>query len=290
MKLQFKALGTSWWIEIFDSASSQALESLASDIESFVVGYENRYSRFKPDSLVSKLNREKILLEPDDDCISIFKYAKQLYIRSNTKFNVLTGHILEARGYDTHYSFTADNSGDLVAGNPISDLDISREEIRIHQGAVDFGGFGKGYLIDLIAELLRERYELSFFLINGGGDMFGTTQHDQPIAIFLEHPTSEHVTIYQTHISNQGFAASSPFKRRWKTENGTTTHIVSDTPVPETGNFIKAVNARDADAFATTSLLMSSREIEQLAKTEQIGFAQFSPSSNQLTGNKLFFG
>lgn len=289
MKIQFNALGTSWWIEVFDTITAHTLESLRSDIESFANDYENRYSRFKPDSLVSRLNHERVLFSPDDTCISIFTYAKQLYMRSNTKFNVLTGHILEGRGYDARYSFTPNSSAFAVAGNPITDLDISTDEIRIHQGTIDFGGFGKGYLIDLLVEELQTKYQLTDFLVNGGGDMFGATHTNQPIDIFLEHPTIENTTIYQTTITNQGFAASSPFKRRWKMADGETSHIVSQTDVSETGNFVKAVNARDADAFATASLLMTPREIEQLAKTEQIGFAQFSPSSNQLTGNKLFF-
>jgi len=290
MQFTFQALGTTWWIEVFDDNPTSSLDILSTDIEDFANVFENRYSRFKEQSLVSTLNKERILTAPEEDCFKIFSYAKQLYIRSNARFNVLVGHILEERGYDPTYSFAAKQGGNTLAGNPISDLLVSRDEISITTGNVDFGGFGKGYLIDLLATRLQETYGYKYFFINGGGDMYTTSRQEEPVEIILEHPTQANTGIYKTTLLNQGFAASSPFKRRWKTATGETSHIVSETTVTQTANFIKATKASTADAFATTSLLMSPEEINQLAKTEQLGFAQFSPSTNQITGNKLFFG
>lgn len=284
----FQALGTHWSVEIFDTVDEQTLEGAFGTLERFTQEFEKKYSRFKPDSLISRLNRERTLERPDEECCALLSYGKQLYLRSNTAFNFLTGHIQEARGYDTSYSFTPHESETLTPGNPITDLHISKEKIELRHGNIDLGGYGKGYLIDEISTLLKEKFSLNFFLINGGGDLFGTSKHGEPIQIFLEHPTKPSHFIHTTSLMGQGFAASSPFKRVWNSGDKTYTHIISNTEAPRVASFVKAETARDADAFATTALLLQESELERLAITEHLGIARFTPATNLLWQTNSF--
>ncbi len=50
----FKALGTRWWINA--DLRGQGVDSLQSTVDQVVSKFEQDYSRFKPDSLISKLN------------------------------------------------------------------------------------------------------------------------------------------------------------------------------------------------------------------------------------------
>lgn len=286
----FQALGTQWWVEIFDETSNEVLENASNTLENFTRDFETKYSRFKSDSLISKLNRERKLENPDDECRALLGYGKQLYLRTNTHFNLLTGHIQEARGYDSTYSFTPHEPDKLTPGNPITDLLISSEKIELLNGNIDLGGFGKGYLIDELTSLLREQFSLQHFLINGGGDMYGTSKHGEPIQIFLEHPTKPSHFIHATTLKDQGFAASSPFKRVWNSGDKTYTHIISNTEAPRVASFVKAGSARDADAFATTALLLNEAELTKLAAAESLGVARFSPATNLLWQTSLFQG
>ncbi|MBP6881419.1 MAG: FAD:protein FMN transferase [Candidatus Pacebacteria bacterium] len=273
----FQALGTQWWVEVFDEDDSETFEGAVGTLERFTRDFESRYSRFKPDSLISKLNRERKLENPDEECRALLGYGKQLYLRSNTIFNLLTGHIQEARGYGTT---TSVQSTSLTPGNPITDLLISEEKIELLHGNIDLGGFGKGYLIDKLTSLLREQFSLQYFLINGGGDMYGTSKQDEPIQIFLEHPTKPSHFVHATTLKDQGFAASSPFKRVWNSGDKTYTHIISNTEAPRVASFVKAESARDADAFATAALLLEETELTKLAAAESLGVARFSPATN----------
>ena len=265
MVYSFNALGTAWWLTLFEEP--ETADVICSDIRRFVNTFEQRYSRFKADSLVSTLNRERVLLNPDEECRALLQYGKQLYLRSNCVFNMLTGHILEARGYDADYSFHDTSTGkeaDLVPGDPISDLLIDDQTVVLKRGNLDLGGFGKGYLIDLIADRLKTEHEQIEFLINGGGDMFGTLHQGKAIEIYLEHPTRPGTAIGTTSLSNQGFAASSPHKRQWTSQSGTThTHIVG--ALETSAIFLTAPSAVDADAFATTLLQVDQPTARQLA-------------------------
>jgi len=287
MKFSFQALGTQWWIEIFDELSVERGAEITDFCATFATTYEASYSRFKADSLITTLNASRTLVNPADELIQLLTYGKQLYLRLDTHFNILTGHILEARGYDADYSFKAKETS-APAGNPVTDLHITPDHITLQgEATIDLGGFGKGYLVDLLATQLRQAYQVEQLLINGGGDMFATHKDGEPIQIHLEHPTKPGSMIATTTLLNQGFAASSPHKRVWNNDAGTHTHIIATTLTTD-ATFIKAAKAADADAIATATLQMSRSQIEQLAKSEDFAIAQFGVQSNQLISTHGF--
>jgi len=286
IKFSFEALGTTWWIELFENNTDKNLDEIKNFVEVFAAVYEKKYSRFLKDSQISILNRDRSYKNPSPEFVQLLEYGKRLYLRSDTHFNLLLGHILESKGYDASYSFNATGSIE-TAGNPITDLTITPELIELKHGKVDLGGFGKGYLIDLIAKELKQALNVEQFLINGGGDMYATHNAGEPITIFLEHPTKPGTGIAKTTLTNQGFAASSPHKRVWKNEAGTHHHIVSD-QLTSDATFIKAATAADADAFATATLQFTQLQLEQTAKTEQLGVALYDIKTGQLVSNPSF--
>lgn len=283
MNFSFPALGTQWWVEIFDDITSENLAVIQHDSEVFVSEFEQNYSRFKADSLVSTLNREREYANPSTEFLELLRFAKQLYLRTNSTFNPLLGHILEARGYGMVGGEIGESD---TLPNPISDLETSEESVKIHAGSLDFGGFGKGYLIDRLVERLRNEHSLQYLLVNGGGDIFATSKQDEPVEITLEHPTKPGLMLTKTPLKGQGFAASSPFKRQWVRRNEQHTHIVGD--IKSEVMFVKAATAAEADAFATTMLLSEKLEQEQLAQRESLGIAKFDPNDNTMTANQLF--
>lgn len=281
-QFNFEAIGTHWWIEIFDDITNEELEVTKSRLRLLCSDFNEHYSRFRADSQISILNRERRLGNPSEECRTLLSYGKGLYLRTYTTFNILTGHILEARGYDPDYSFTATSSLDsLQVCNPLIDLSISDEVITLACGNVDIGGYGKGWLIDVLAaDLLANR--IQYFLVNGGGDMYATSDNKVPITIYLEHPTEPEKYLIETTLHNQGFAASSPFKRQWSDKDKVYTHIVSDTEFEEIATFVKAKTAVDADAFATMALLLPENKLSPAAEIENIAIARFNPQTNEL--------
>jgi thiamine biosynthesis lipoprotein len=286
MEWSFKALGTTWWIEIFADLDDARRTEVKDFCSSFVVAYENNYSRFIADSQLSILNRDRTLPNPTAEFVKLLEYGKQLYLRSDTRFNFLTGHILESKGYDATYSFE-DTQSEETAGNPIIDLSITAEQIELRHGNVDLGGYGKGYLIDLLAKEFKNTLKLEQFLINGGGDMYATHQDDAPIEIHLEHPINRGMYITPTKLKNQGFAASSPHMRAWENSTGTHHHIIAKN-ITADGTYVKAASAADADAFATTVLQLDKLKIEALAQYESLAVAQFDTHTSVLTKTRNF--
>jgi thiamine biosynthesis lipoprotein len=279
----FDAIGTHFWIEIFDEISDEELEATRGRLEFLSSKFNEEYSRFRTDSFVGILNENRQLEYPSDECREILLYGKQLYLRSQGTFNILSGHILEARGYNADYTFTATEDVDTLAvANPLLDLAITESKITLTNGNIDLGGYGKGWLIDKLANDLKA-HGVEHFLINGGGDMYATSDVDgEAISIYLEHPTEVGKYLIETKLLNQGFAASSPFKRRWKSGDKTYHHVIATADVPEIATFVKANTATNADAFATVAMLVPESTLPALAETESLAIARFDPATNQL--------
>jgi thiamine biosynthesis lipoprotein len=283
----FQALGTTWWVEIFDHMDEKRAAAAIRDCALLSAEFENTYSRFKADSVLSKLNRDRRFENPSQMFRDIVSYGKSLYLRSDGHFNILVGHILESRGYDADYSLVPKGTEETSC-NPITDLQLSDTLITLTCGKVDLGGFGKGYLINLMTEQLLTQ-GIKYFLINGGGDMYATSDHGEPIKIYLEHPIKPATYLEETSLLNQGFAASSPFKRQWVHDKQVYTHIVSENALEPVASFVKAATAAEADAFATTALLLSETMCQTLCHKETIEIARFNPSTSDFWQTSGFF-
>jgi len=251
-------LGTTWWIEIFDEITSEKTQSTYDGLRLFIADFNMRYSRFDPDSIISTLNAARKLPSPDQETRDLLHYGINLYQETNGVFNFLVGEKLASHGYDPLYSFTPKDES-LEIPSPVDALLISDTQIILTLGHVDLGGYGKGYLIDLIAAKLTDEYGIKEFLINGGGDMYATAENGKPVTIYLEHPTVPETYIAETTLFYEGFAASTTHKRRWEHAGKTYTHIIDSKTGESSQNsvavFVKAPTARAADGWSTTLIL-----------------------------------
>jgi len=282
-----EALGTIWWFEFFEEISLKENQILHQDLASFIADFEQRFSRFRPNSLVSKLNQNHKLETNDSDLQKMLTLGQAFYQDTKGLFNLLLGEILINRGYDANYSFKPKSASEVFP-NPLIDLVIKENKIQLLQGQLDLGGIGKGYLIDLIALRLTQIHQKNHFLINGGGDIFATSdQNNQPVEIYLEHPLKTKNIIGKTTLFHQGFAASSPHKRRWVVNNQTYSHIINpnENQLQIDGSFVKASqSATKADVFATITLLQQPENIETFAKSNNLEIAIFSKNNEEITG------
>jgi len=284
-------LGTAWWIEVFDELTTENTQFVFDDLRVFIEKFDDQYSRFKPESIITNLNSTHKLLKPKAETIALLEYGLTLYRDTHEVFNFLVGETLESHGYDAKYSFTPKDSS-VTTPDPTEAIRISKEMIVLSLGHIDIGGYGKGYLIDLVAMRLKTIHRIKYFLINGGGDMFGTSNFGKPITIYLEHPSIGDTYLEETTLLNEGFAASSTQKRRWESAGKVYTHIV-DTKTGQSsqsslGIFVKAPTAAMADAWATTLLISAPENHTEMMERKSIRAAAYDEQQNTLSYYGVF--
>lgn len=260
-----KKLGTQWWFEFFDLPKGLDLEALSVELYEFMEVFENKYSRFRDTSELSQLNETKIWKDPSVEFLELFRIAFRAYRETNGLFNIAVGSYLEKSGYNRDYSFQSDA---VLPEVPNLDevLHVGTDQVILTKNArVDFGGFGKGYLIDLIAMFFKKK-GIKYFLINGGGDIYVTSDKGDPVQIYLQDPINRDVAAGAIYAKDQGFAASSPYLRSWSSNGKLFTHLVSKNGQEPKGVFVLASTAVWADIWATTlavdSDIVPPKEIE----------------------------
>lgn len=265
---KIEALGTYWHIELFEECSDEV--ALHSGIVDWLEEFESRYSRFRLDSWLSILNRTGEYQEPDSQFVDLLTQALNYYHATDGVFNIAVGERLTKSGYDADYTFTATN--ELPSLPALSDvLNITTGKISLQSGSLDLGGIGKGYAIDKLAEYLEEEQRLSFFLINGGGDLYVTSDNHKPITITLAHPNDRSLAIGTVDLIHSGFAASSPRFRVWQDPKTRKSHNHLLTK-HNVASYVVAPTTTKADVWATVSCLNQTiqppSEIHQLLINE----------------------
>lgn len=264
----FDALGTRWWIAL-DGAWDPALrEAIAQEVARF----EAAYSRFRDDSLLSILNDKKELSHAPAELIELLEFGVNTYRETGHVFNMSVGASLEQAGYGRAPDASARLSNSLA-----KDIEISGDTVRIAPHVrLDFGGFGKGWLIDKLGTMLREAGQRTF-IINGGGDILVGDSSEE---LHIEHPTDLSLAIGTVHVRAASLASSSPRKRSWRASDGTMqTHIrptTADIADDLASVHILAGDATTADMLGTTFLLVSRAKRVKLANQYDAHFLEIS--------------
>lgn len=262
--LQLQALGTHWWIEPLDHEFSAATSQLITVV---IRQFEQAYSRFRPESLLGILHDTKQLANPPLEMVDMLRFGLDMYQRSDGLFNMSVGAKLEQLGYGKQSDDDARISSDLLR-----DITVSTEVVTIAQHVrLDFGGFGKGWLIDKIGAQLQAQGH-DGFIINGGGDIL--VRADVPTEVVLEHPYDKTLGIGAVRLKHGSIAGSSGQKRMWTALDGAPAHHIISPGTGLSGGSAASVHVcaqngmRDAllaDTLGTVLLLAGSQQRQKLA-------------------------
>lgn len=128
-------------------------------------------------SLLNKLNYNK-KVSFDADLEKMIKFGQKIGLKTGGDFNIFIKKDLEKIGYGIsskkEIKVTINNSQRVFyKKNNYLFLNTEKE--------IDLGGLGKGYLIDKLASSLKKEFGVKYFLINGGGDIYATSNQKKPV-------------------------------------------------------------------------------------------------------------
>lgn len=257
--LDLDGLGTHWQILIDQKETSAGL---LLSIRELVARFEQKYSRFLPESEINLIGRSnKTRLVISSNLAKMLHFGLILKKLTNGAFDLNIAAVLESNGYDSDYSFTkkdiSTHSGDYgLSGRTL----VKRGLVKL-----DLGALGKGYLIDLIAKFLQ-REGIKNFLINGGGDIYATCKaNDQSWRVAVEHPVYSDQAIGVVELKNQALATSTSQKRKF----GNFHHLLNSRtqrPIDDVLSVsVLAPSAIVADGIATAIFVSSSSDRPMIA-------------------------
>lgn len=233
-----RALGTG----IIISSSVPISHRVQKRIRAFVEEYESVLSRFRADSLVSRMARAEHGGEFEFPAWagSLFALYSEFYAATRGAFDACIGADLLALGYNNSVQFVPELAASASSNigswaNYRRSLPITWSDISQDSGSatlctnqpvqLDFGAAGKGYFVDLVTQIIKEDLGSDSpadfdFLVNAGGDMrVCFSEENDQIKVALENPFDTTQAVGVASIASGALCASSNARRRWKVKD-----------------------------------------------------------------------
>lgn len=233
---------------------------------------EARFSRFKSDSELSKLNSNLgVWQDASGEMIYLISKGIEFGKLTGGNFDIALKGRLDDLGYDKDYSLREKSNGAKDKGEipdemmPPIILDQKKKSVLLNR-EIEFGGFGKGYAQDMLSKLLEDN-GIPHYCINAGGDVYAKRGDGEDAwKIMLEHPDDPQRAIGVIELDGKSLAASAPNRRKW----GKSHHLLnSKTGMPQMGVkaiFVVAKTGIEADAYATALFTAGFEEGTALSK------------------------
>ena len=244
-----KALGTGLLI----STARPVSTGLRAKMERLIDGYEHVLSRFRADSLVTRIGNAEHGGHFDfpNWTDPLFDLYDALHDVTRGAIDPCVGEDLIRLGYDASMNFTVTRNAPkhlgALRGRSVWGHDVERHGTTLvtHDPVqLDFGACGKGYLVDLLGHMLIQEKSADWddfsdparsstqhpnqvsypnqnhfssqppqFVIDAGGDLL--VHAEQTISVALEDPEDQSRAIGVAHIANGALCASAPSRRHW---------------------------------------------------------------------------
>ncbi|HEX5859838.1 MAG TPA: FAD:protein FMN transferase, partial [Microbacterium sp.] len=206
---RFEAIGTAW--EIQTSAPLPA--DVRAAVTALIDRFDAEWSRFRPDSLVSRLARGEGSVELPPDAADMLAAYAELSEATRGAVNPLIGGALERLGYGPGYRLQADEAAVVVATPDWRDV-VSWDDDRLSlstPATLDVGALGKGRLVDLVLAHVAQ-HARGDVVVDASGDL---AVRGAPVRIGLEHPYDPSRAIGVATIQDGALCASATNRRAW---------------------------------------------------------------------------
>lgn len=191
---------------------------------------EAKYSRYRPDSIVSHINgSEGRPVTVDAETAALLDYAAECYRLSDGKFDITSGILRRCWKFDG--SDRVPDPEDVAALLPLVGFEMvkwQRPQICVPAGMeIDFGGFGKEYAVDRALAIVASQHREPV-LINFGGDLGAShANRSGPWQVAVERPGTDREPRLLLSLS-QGALATSGDSHRFLLRDGVRySHILS---------------------------------------------------------------
>ena len=191
---------------------------------------EPRFSRFLPDSLVSRLNSGSSVT--DGTLAEVCRLALTASDATGGLFNPMVLPALLSAGYDRAFEEVSGGRLDPTDVPLFSEcISIKGDDVRLIAGTLNLGGIVKGWTTDQSVELLAEDHPN--LLVNAGGDLrvHGSEDNGDGWNLSVEDPRDPAVPAWSGRVTGS-LATSTTLKRSWTTSTGGAAHHLID---PRTG-------------------------------------------------------
>ena len=237
LRIPFRAMASDNELQV-DGADVARARRAADAAIADVQRIEAKYSRYRDDSLTTRINRAAggAAVAIDAETAALIAYADSCHTQSGGRFDLTSGVLRRAWDFRRQPSQLPDEAVLAAALELIgwTEVEWSERMIRLPRAGmeIDFGGIGKEYAADRMATILIE-HGVAHGLINLGGDVraIGAQPNGAPWRVGIRHPRADGQTIALVDLVDGAVATSGDYERYFEIDGRRYCHLLD----PRTG-------------------------------------------------------
>ncbi|MBK1877556.1 FAD:protein FMN transferase [Pelagicoccus mobilis] len=265
-----QALGTTVTITAYHADRKVARDALTEAFEA-IERVEQTMSLYRPDSQLSKLNRDGFLANPQASLVQVLETALHLSVQSNGAFDVSIQPLWAAYEAASQQERLPTPTEIKDAKNLVNwqNIELSEEQISLsNKGmALTLNGIAQGYAADVAACALKA-HGIEHALIDSGEiSTVGVPAHKDNWTIGIKHPREEDAFLGVASFKGRCLATSGDYESHF-TDDYEQHHLLDPrsgrSPQELSSVTVAAPTAMEADALSTAVFLMGLEKGKEL--------------------------
>ena len=215
---RFRAMGSPCRLR-FESEDEQLADAVIAAVVAEVQRLEQKYSRYLPDSLTSRINRAAGSATPvavDAETTGLLGFAHTLWQQSEGLFDLTAGILRRAWDFKSGRLPGQAALDELLPLIGWQQVEWGPEQVALPRRGmeIDFGGCVKEYAADSAAAIMAGQ-GVQRGLVDLGGDMVvvGAASALRPWSIGIRHPQQQDRALAHIDLGNGGLASSGDYER-----------------------------------------------------------------------------
>lgn len=227
---QFRAMGSPCSVFIYCDSVDQkvaALEAVVKDVERL----EQKYSRFRADSLLSQINAQAgkgSFLIRDEETQALLNYAEQAWRQSGGLFDITAGKLSKLWDFKKARVPNEEDIQQALSVSGWEKLTWQSPHLIIPSGmSLDLGGVVKEYAADCAVSALKSQ-SIHSALVELGGDIavVGERADGKPWRVGLKHPRKSGAHRH-LGLSGGALASSGDYERFFEYQGRRYSHVIN---------------------------------------------------------------
>jgi thiamine biosynthesis lipoprotein len=260
------AQGTTYRIT-YESKKGEQLQPL---IDSLLADFDMSLSIYKPNSVISKFNRNVPGTKADSKFIAIFNKSYEVYQQTGGAFDITVGPVVNALGFGSTDTLNVDSTmiDSLLQYVGMEKVSLQDNHLIKKQKnmVLDVNAIAQGYSVDLVADFLKAR-KIKNYLIEIGGEVRakGRNNNNQTWRVGIDKPVEGNMLPGANlqaiiKLENKSLATSGNYRKFYEKNGMKFVHTVNPkTGYPVISNLLSATVVADdcitADAYATALMV-----------------------------------
>lgn len=198
--LSGETMGTSYHIsyQLPDGADEAAIQAA---IDERLQQINDSMSTYQPDSTISTFNRlaKDTPITIDADFSRVLAVSRQVYKQSGGAFDPTVMPLIETWGFGSTMTVerlqSPPSAAEIAEARALVNFEgVVQNDNHIHKTKdgieLDFSAVAKGYGVDVIADVLKNRYQIRNYMVEIGGEVStsGVSNQQQPWQIAIDAP------------------------------------------------------------------------------------------------------